>query len=417
MPASRRAGRIHRLRLPDQVYVHRLTPWEPVRNMPIIRTGNVPSARLPEVVSNNSGCSVTVQHSLGRSMGRFSALWHLAGKWYVSGLLLAGLGIVLGSTVFFYVWPGKPKIGIIDIPFTVFSDQSAFEIGAMLEFAQRDDSIDGVVISISSPGGGAAVSEQLFFETAKLREKKPVVFVMNDLVASGGYMMALGGNYSYAQPSTLVAGIGVILSGIPPLIPRLPDERDVFTGPFKAEGGDRRHFVALTDQLRQSFAQLVLTQRGDRLRMPLREVIQGNVYSGVEGLRLGLVDAIGSTSDAIEKAASLANISGYDLVDINTEVSRDMNRKLQRVREPLQESGLLAAIVAQRALSAGPAAAEGTAADLIDPGLLPGGLDTGVLRTLPLPGGIGEDPGSALPDFPLKINGPSVYYLYVGPSP
>jgi len=341
-------------------------------------------------------------------MSRLLPLWRIANNWYIYTLVLGGLGIILGSMVFFYVWPGKPKIGVINIPFTVITDRSAFEIAALLEYARVENSIDAVVITINSPGGGAAASEELFFETAKLREEKPVVVVMNDLVASGGYMMSLGANYIYAKPSSFIGGIGVILSPVPPLIPRPPNERDVLTGPFKAEGGDRRHFVSLTDQLKQAFAQLVLTQRGDRLTMPIGEVTQGQIYSGIEGVRLGLVDDIGGRTDAIDKAASLAGISGYDLVDINTEVSRIMSQKRRRARGSLELDGGLASSYPIRLMIE-----EGTAGS----GLLLGEVDPNMLRTLPLPGGIGADPNTALPDFPLKINGPNAYYLYVGPSP
>ena len=343
-------------------------------------------------------------------------MWRIASKWYVSVLILGSLGIILGSMVFFFAWPGKPKVGIIDIPFTVINERSAFEISALLDHVRRDDSIKAVVIQLSSPGGGAADSEELFFEIARLRQQKPVVMVMEDLVASGGYMMALGTNYVYAKPSSFIGGIGVILSPIPPWLPRQPSERIVLTGPFKAEGGNRRHFVSLVEELRQAFVQLVSTQRGNRLRMPAEEVAQGNIYSGVEGVRLGLVDAIGGSTDAIKKAASLANISGYDLVDVNTEVSRIMNEKRQRIREPLGIGGELP-LWSDRRLLVNNVTPEELFGALDELGMLDGSLEPDTLRTLPLPGGIGEDPQSALPNFPLKINGPNVYYLYVGPSP
>lgn len=346
-------------------------------------------------------------------MGRLSPLWRLASNWYVSGLLLGALGIILGSMVFFFAWPGKPKIGIIDIPFTVINDRSAFEIGALIDYARDQDSIKGVVISINSPGGGAAPSEHLYLELARLREKKPVVMVMHDIVASGGYMMALGTNYVYAKPSSFVAGVGVILSPLPRLLPRQPSERDGLTGPFKGEGGDRRHYVALTDQLKQSFAQMVAGERGNLLRIPLEEVMEGKVYSGVEAVQLGLVDAIGGGADAIQKAASLASVPRYGLVDINAEVARIFNQKLKRINEPLVESGLLPSLAEQRLLADEQSLGQGTGGS----GSVLVGADLGVLRYLPFPGGIGEDPLSALPNFPMNINGPNVYYLYVGPSP
>ena len=350
-------------------------------------------------------------------MSRLSSVWQIASKWYVSALILGSLGIILGSMVFFFAWPGKPKVGVIDIPFTVISSRSAFEIKALLDFARQDDSIKAVVIQLNSPGGGAAASEGLFFETARLRQEKPVVMVFDGIAASGGYMMALGANYLYAQPSSFVGSIGVTLSPLPPLLPGQPDEQVIITGPFKSRGGDRRHFVSLLDELKQGFVQIVSTQRGDRLRMSLEEVAQGSIYTGVDAVRLGLADAIGGRTDAIKKAASLANISGYDLVDVNTEVSRLLNQKRRRIEEPLLRNGSLpplsyGPLLEHRLLS--------QAEQLGEPGVLgnlDGSLEPDPLRTLPLPGGIGEDPQSALPDFPLKINGPNVYYLYVGPSP
>ena len=104
---------------------------------------------------------------------RFSFLWRIIGKWYVATLVLGALGIILGSMVFFFAWPGKPKIGIIEIPFTVINDRSAFEINALLDYVRDHDSIKGVVIELNTPGGGAAPSELLYLEIAKLREKNP----------------------------------------------------------------------------------------------------------------------------------------------------------------------------------------------------------------------------------------------------
>ena len=349
-------------------------------------------------------------------MNKLAALGHLIGVWYVSAVLLAAAGLVLGSAVFFYVYPGKPKIGIIEIPFTVINDRSAFEIGAMLDYVRNDNSIKGVVVTLSSPGGGAAPSEELFFEMLKLREKKPVVLVMDDLVASGGFMMAMGANHILAKPSSFVGGVGVILSPLPPILPRQPSEREGVTGPFKLDGGTRRHYVTLTDQLKQSFASIVLNQRGPGLRMTRNEVLEGNIYSGVEAMQVGLIDGLGGRTEAIEIAASLAGIANYALVDVNTETSRIFNQKLDRINSPLRSgSGLFGGLDAAALLSlaygqeaAGPDGRSTLLKDLI-------AANSDSLLTLPSPGGIGADPAEALPDFPLSITGPKAYYLYVGP--
>jgi len=346
-------------------------------------------------------------------MDRLSALWRVASSWYVSGPVMAVVGIVLGALVFFYVFPGQPKIGVIDIPFTVINDNSAFVISSFMEYARRNDSIKGVFIRLNSPGGGAAASEQLYFETVKLREKKPVVIVMSDIVASGGFMMSMGANYTYAKPSSFVGNVGVILSFPGRLIGRPPGEQVVPTGPFKLNGGGRRHFISLTDQLKQAFAQLVITERGDKLRMSRDELLQGRIYAGIEGVRLGLVDAVGGDSQAIEKAASLAGISNYGLVDVNVEVFRNFNKKFKRIIEPLEGGmatpGVSAASELMAMLKSGQ-----------DHGHTTDGLGNAAnvetLRRYSLSSGLGESQEEVLPGFPLKINGPNIYYLYVGPN-
>ena len=268
-------------------------------------------------------------------MGRLAAVWRLAGRWYVSALLLAVVGALAGYVVFFYVFPGKPKIGVIDIPFTVINEDSAFVIGAFLDYARRNDDIKAVVIKLNSPGGGAAASEHLYLETRKLRKEKPVVVAITDYAASGGYMMSMGANYVFAKTSSAVGSVGVIISSPGPTIPRPPREDIAFSGPSKLGGGDRRYWVSLVDELKDAFALMVMTERDGRLSISREELVEARIYSGVESVKLGLVDAIGGDTEAIEKAASLAGISGYDLVDVNVEVFRLFNEKVARIIEPL----------------------------------------------------------------------------------
>ncbi len=342
-------------------------------------------------------------------------IWRAVSRWYIAGPVLAGLGIVLGVMVFFYVFPGKPKIAVIDIPFVIINDNSAYIISEFLQYAGRDDSIKGVFIRLNSPGGGAAASEQLYFETRKLREKKPVVIMMNDIVASGGYMMSMGASYLYAKPSSFVGNVGVILSFPGPFISRPPGEQVVPTGPFKLNGGSRRDFISLTDQLKWSFGSIVVNERGHKFKNGFTEteLLQARIYSGMESVRNGMADEIGGDGDGIEKAAELAGVTDYDLVDVNTEVFRSFNQKFARIIEPLSRMDSYQTI--------------GHSADLVDllqeeanPSLSMDGLkdtnDMDSLRRYLMTSGLGDTQAEVLPGFPLKVNGPNVYYLYVGPA-
>ena len=184
--------------------------------------------------------------------------------------------------MFFYATPGRPNVGVIEIPFTVITEESSYTIGEYLKFARRNDSIRAVVIKITSPGGGAAASERLYRETRRVREEKPVVVVMNDLVASGGFMMAMGATHSYVQASSMVGNVGVV-SFAGPLIPPPQEEDLVVSGPYKLDGASRRDWIGLADQLKSVFAQIVIAERGDKLRISAAELVEGRILLGCGG--------------------------------------------------------------------------------------------------------------------------------------
>ena len=333
-------------------------------------------------------------------------------SWFVIGPIAAILGVVIGALVLAYAFPGKPNIAVINIPYTVISEGSAYVIGEYLSYAERDDSIKAVVIRLTTPGGSATASERLYVETRKLREKKPVVVILNGLVASGGYMMAMGSNHTYAQTSSLIGNVGAItLAG--PLIPGVPSESIVFTGPYKLTGASRRDWFAMTEQLKSSFAQMVISERGERLRMSEAELVEGRIYSGIDAVSLGLADDIGGDSDAIEKAAELARISNYGLVDVNSEVQREFILRVRRIFAAHYDGEAIGMVDPVTLLLM----VQGNGDPLQSAsGLVPGNgiAELQALRKLMLAGGLDMYQENPLPEFPLDIRRPNVYYLYTG---
>jgi protease-4 len=345
-------------------------------------------------------------------MDKLAALGRIVTSWFIAIPLLVALGIVLGALVFFNVFPGKPQIGVITIPFTVINEDSAFIISSYMDYARRNDRIKGVVIRLSTPGGGASSSETLFIEMRKLREEKPVVVVMNSMVASGGYMMAMGASHTYAKTASLVGNVGV-LSFAGPMIPEPPTEDMIFTGPSKLTGSTRREWIGLVDLLKQSFAQMVITERGDKLKITPEELLEGRLYPGMEAVRLGLVDDIGDDSAAIEKAASLAGVSNYELLDVNVEVDRIFVQKIRRVFETSSEENeqsVLDLLALASRLESSPG---GSSPVLERLGSGDEAISLEKLRKFPL-AGTQQDP---LPGFPLEITKSNIYYIYAGQQP
>ena len=358
-----------------------------------------------------------------------AALGRFLISWYVAAPVLAIAGIAIGYAVFFNVFPGKPKIGVIDIPFTSLNEDSAAIITAYLDYCRRNSDIKGVVIKLASPGGGASPSEQLYIETRRLREEKPVVMVMNGMVASGGYMMALGTNYTFSKTSTLVGNVGVV-AGTPSIIPPRAPEFITFTGPYKLTGSSRRDWVATLDRLNEAFIEMTVRERGDKLKISRNELADGRLYAGMDAVRLGFADEIGSDAQAYEKAAELAGVANYELVNVNVEVNRLFVQELRRIysaggqgETPLTEADArLMNIFINRQSPENPAAGEpvseyGSDSE-IDPALA---ADEWVdLQALQRPlehGVLGVSPQDAFPELPLDMNRPQFYYLHVGAGP
>ena len=316
-------------------------------------------------------------------------------NWNVAGLAAVIIGLAIGAVVFFFAAPGKPAVGVINIPFTVIEQNSAFVIGRHLDYALEDDSIKAVVIALSSPGGGASSSERLYLHTRRLRDEKPVVIVMNGMVASGGFMMAMGGNYSYAQPSSLVGNVGVIgISGgtLPPILPEIITT----SGPNKLTGGSRQHWVALIDRLKDRFAKMVIEERGDRLKMTEAELLEGNLYAGSEAVALGMVDDIGVTRDGIDKAAELAGIGRYKIFDVNAAVFEKYGWRAQLAQLPLPDDD------------------DGGRNDAANSGSSREEEATDDEYGQPLLGALDQGQVERLTDFSIDIGQPNIYYLYAG---
>ena len=348
-------------------------------------------------------------------MAPFFALGRALTSWYALALLVAGIGVATGLLIFTFLFPGQPKIGVIHIPFTAIEGNSAYVITEYLNHARRDDSIKAVVIRLTSPGGGAASSERLYSETSKLRAEKPVVLVMNDLVASGGYMMAMGASHLYATPSTLVGNVGVV-SFVGPLIPSLPEEAIVASGPYKLSGSSRRDWIGSMNQLKVAFADVVVAERRGKLRMSAEELMEARIYTGADALILGLVDEIGTDADAFQKASELAGISNYGLVDVNVEVQRKFAQDLARIIEPLT-GGTQSSLSQVLAIPPQQLQEEDLLRQIQGTGASSGVARLQTLRELAMSGIRSTTPEDPLDELPYDLNHPKIYYLYLGYDP
>ncbi|ADM10018.1 peptidase S49 [Parvularcula bermudensis HTCC2503] len=174
-----------------------------------------------------------------------------------------------------------------------------------LEKAFKTGEPRAVLLSINSPGGSPVQSRMILQKVRDLsvEHKVPVIAHIQDVGASGGYMLALAGDEIYADPFALVGSIGVIAGGfgLHEAIGRLGIERRVYTAgenksqldPFRPEDPrDVAHLKGILDKSHALFIDLVKTRRGDRLKGEDKIVFTGDFWIADEAQALGLIDGV-----------------------------------------------------------------------------------------------------------------------------
>lgn len=238
---------------------------------------------------------------------------------------------LIAGVVIFNAFIGAPKVGIITLDTSFMSEKTKNEIVEMLRYAGDESQIKAVAMVIDSPGGEVSKVEEIYLEVLKLKEKKPVVVSVDSSALSGGYYIASAANFIYVKPSSEIGNIGVISTLPEPL--KIEEERTITTGPFKIAGKSRREYAAQVEAIKQAFLLAVMSQRGDRLKLDAERLSQAEVFLGSEGVKYGLADAIGTSSDALIKAANIAGIANYEPVNINKALNITFEERFSNLAE------------------------------------------------------------------------------------
>ena len=211
------------------------------------------------------------------------------------------------------------RMQVVDIEGELFDSSAIIE---QLKRYEDNDSVRAILLKIDSPGGGVAVSQEIYTEVKRLRETKDKIIVayMASVGASGAYYVACAANSIVANPGTIIGSIGVIAEWVnyEDLLEWAKLKSVIFkTGEFKDTGSptraltdnERRYFQGLIDDMYVQFVEAVATGR----KMDLQEVrtlADGRVFTGRDARERKLIDEIGNFQDAVDVTARLAGISG-----------------------------------------------------------------------------------------------------------
>jgi len=188
---------------------------------------------------------------------------------------------------------------------SIVSEPSVKEIDALA----ADDFVKGVVVRINSPGGSATASEAIRLALERLAAKKPVVFSMGELAASGGYWITCIGQPIFAEAGTITGSIGVFSMRfqVGALMRRLGVHTDIVALDEGAHmdamdrpwtDSARNRMQSFVDQIYDQFLSIAAKSRNMTVDS-VRAVAGGRVWSGAQAIEIGLVDRIGGVEDAI----------------------------------------------------------------------------------------------------------------------
>ena len=247
------------------------------------------------------------------------------------------LAVYLGALLLLY-WPGEwPAIdgggdkhtGLVELK-GLISDEAEANAETVIQGLQdafEDDHTAGVILRLNSPGGSPVQSGYIYDEIRRLRKKypdTPVYAVITDLCASGCYYVAAATDKIYADKASLIGSIGVRMGGFGFVgsMDKLGVERRLYTAgenkgfldPFSpARASDIDHANKLLENIHEQFVNAVREGRGERLHED-PELYSGLVWTGEEGVELGLVDGMGSSAYVAREL-----IGAEDIVDFTEE--------------------------------------------------------------------------------------------------
>ena len=283
-----------------------------------------------------------------------------ASFWRIAAIVSAALFVIV------LIWrvnlPGAgsagPHIARVDISGVIANDERMI---ALLDQIAENAAVRAVVVHVDSPGGTAVGGETLYAKLREVAAEKPLVAQVETLAASAGYMVAAAADHIVARNTSIVGSIGVIVQvpNVSDLLDRIGvDVRTIKSTPLKAEPS---LVTPVNPEAEEMMRRMVLSsyawfvelveERRDLSANQLAVVADGSVFSGIQSLDNGLVDALGG-EDAVEAYL----------------VTRDVERDLPVIRyEPPRPGGPFGLVT-----RAGEAAGRGLRAGL--------GVDEQVLR-------------------------------------
>ncbi|MBR32180.1 MAG: signal peptide peptidase SppA [Spirochaetaceae bacterium] len=202
-------------------------------------------------------------------------------------------------------------IGTIEDGYSSPGSTGAQDVVDQIEEASQSASIRGILLYVNSPGGTVGATRRIYDALMEVRAKKPIVAVVTDVAASGGYYIASTADAIFAYESSILGSIGAI--AIHPNIGPFLDKHGVqiqtlTAGRYKDSSypfrnlteEERQMYQQVLDDAYQQFLADVAEGRKKSIK-DVREWADGKIYSGRQAKAIQMIDDLGGEKEAVEK--------------------------------------------------------------------------------------------------------------------
>lgn len=199
------------------------------------------------------------------------------------------------------------------------------QIVSILQKAEEDDDIKGIILKIDSPGGTVTASDIIYKELLKYKNQSevPIVSLYMDVAASGAYYISMATDHIMAHPTTVTGSIGVIMSNLNVKggLEKLGiKDTSITSGRNKSIGSPLRDMTGEQQQILQSivddlygrFFTIVDKGRPKLNATSLRPLCDGRIYTAKQAKQNGLIDSIGYFQDMVKKLTSMSEFKRDD---------------------------------------------------------------------------------------------------------
>ncbi|MFG1484843.1 signal peptide peptidase SppA [Halobacteriovorax sp. RZ-2] len=204
----------------------------------------------------------------------------------------------------------KDKIALIEVEGVIMDAKKTIQL---LHRAEADEAVKGIILRVNSPGGAVAPTQEIYQEILRIRgagsyaevtkNPKPIYASFSSIAASGGYYIGAATEKICSSPGTLTGSIGVIMQfvDLSELYKfAMVNPQTIKAGRYKDIGQPNRPMTKeeaalmeeMTKDVHKQFIDDVAAERSEKIKGSINDVAQGQVFSGAQAKKLGLVDEL-----------------------------------------------------------------------------------------------------------------------------